>query len=382
MKVLSREELTTLIGIQQDPSVSIYMPTHRSGDTDQDPIKLRNLLRQAENHLVKYGLRSTDAKEILVPVRKLLPDPHFWQHQGDGLALFFSKGIFKYYQLPRKFQELVVVTERFHIKPLLPLFSQDGIFYVLAISQNQVRLFQCSRFYVQQITPEEVPSSLSEALKYDQPEKQLQFHSGEQGGGAAIFHGHGTSKNYDKSNILRFFHKVDRGLGKVLREEKAPLVIAAVDYLHPIYRKANSYKHLTDKGITGNPDEASEKELQEKAWAIVGPYFEKGRVEKLNEYHEATTPGLAIDDVKRAAEAAYNGQISTLFVASGIQQWGLFDGKSRTVRLYNEEKPGTQDILDFTAVHTLARGGAVYVLEPDLMPGKTSVAALLRYAQA
>jgi len=377
MRILSREELRTLIESPQQPMVSIYMPAHRTGDSEQDPIRLKNLLRDAENQLISNGIHMQDASKLLKPAQQLLSDSYFWQHQGDGLAIFLSPEIFQYYRVPHSFQELVVVAERFHIKPLLPLFSEDGAFYVLAVSQNRVRLLQCTRYYVREVTPEAVPESLAEALKYDQPEKQQQFHT--TGAGPAMFHGQGVGKDDDKVNILRYFQQVDRGLHELLREERVPLVIAAVDYLHPIYREANTYAHLLEEAIEGNPDELSTEELQERAWAIVQPYFERGRTDALEQYGEAVSKGLATNDVKQAVLAAYDGRISTLFVALGIQQWGSFDLGSRKIRLYEESRPGVEDLLDFAAVNTLTKGGIVYALEPERVPGKTPVAALFRY---
>jgi len=308
----------------------------------------------------------------------LLPDSHFWQHQGDGLAIFISPGIFRYYRLPYSFEELVVVTERFHIKPLLPLFSEDGVFYILAVSQNQVRFLQCTRYHVRELTPESVPSNLAEALKYDQPEKQHQFHTTGPGG-LLISHGHGVSKDYDKVNILRYFQQVDQGLHEVLREEHSPLIVAAVDYLHPIYREANTYHYLLDEGIEGNPDRLSEEALQEQAWSIVQPYFERSQTEALVQYREAITKGLATNDLKQAVLAAYDGRVSILFVAIGVQQWGQFDPERQKVRLYKERKPGVQDMLDFATANTLEKGGNVYAVEREQVPGGTPVAALFRY---
>jgi hypothetical protein len=46
---------------------------------------------------------------------------------------------------------LVIVSERFHVKPLLPLLSGDGRFYVLALSQNEIRLLQGTRYSVEQV---------------------------------------------------------------------------------------------------------------------------------------------------------------------------------------------------------------------------------------
>ncbi len=354
------------------------MPSHRTGDIEQDPIRLKNLLREAEAQLVDYGISISYADGLLHPARQLLTDSHFWQHQGAGLAIFISPGMFRYYQLPYSFEELVVVTERFHIKPLLPLFSEDGVFYILAISQNQVRLLQCTRYHVRELTPGSVPLNLGEALKYDQPEKQHQFHTTGPGG-LLISHGHGVSKDYDKDNILRYFRQVDRGLHEVLREEHSPLIVAAVDYLHPIYREANSYRYLLDEGIEGNPDGLSEEALQEQGWAIVQPYFERGRTAALEEYAEAITRGLATNDLKQSVLAAHDGRVSTLFVATGVQQWGQFDPERRKVHLYKERKPGVQDLLDFVTASTLTKGGNVYAVEREQVPGGTPVAVLLRY---
>jgi len=378
MRILSREELGTIVQTPGSPAVSMYMPTHRTGDTEQDPIRLKNLLADTEGQLVDYGLRVPDARQLLEPVHRLLPDWDFWQHQGDGLAVFLSPEFVRYYRAPCAFQELVVVGGRFHVKPLLQLFSEDGVFYIVAVSQNQVRLLQCTRYYVREITPKNVPSTLAEALHYDQPEKQQQFHTTGPGG-LTISHGHGVSKDYDKVSILRYLQKVDRGVNEVLTGERSPLVIAAVDYLHPIYREANTYSHLLDEGITGNPDGLSEGTLKDRAWAIVQPYFERERTHALQRYQQAMSEGLASNDVKQVLLAAYDGRVSTLFVATGVQVWGEFDSEHRKIRLYKQKRPGAEDLLDLAAANTVMRGGTVYVVEPHQAPGDASVAALLRY---
>jgi len=378
MKILSREDLGILVQASTGPAVSMYMPTHTAGETEQDPIRLKNLVQEAEGQLVEYGLRAPDAHALLEPALQLVPDAHFWQHQSNGLAVFLSPDMFRYYRLPYQFPELVVVGERFHVKPLLPLFSEDGVFYVLAISQKRVRLLQCTRYHAREVTPEAAPVSLGEALKYDQPEKQQQLHTAGPGG-LAISHGHGVSKDEDKVNILRYFQQVDRALGDVLAGEHSPLVIAAVDYLHGIYREANTYRYLFDEGIRGNPDDLSEETLQKQGWPVVQPYFESSRAEALEQYQEAISRGLATNDVKQALLAAQDGRVSTLFVATGVQQWGEFHPEARIIRLYRERRPGVTDLLDLAAATTLTRGGTVYALQPEEMPGETPVAALFRY---
>lgn len=382
MAILSRDELRKLMDKPGEIGVSIYMPTHRTGDVKQDPIRLKNLLREGERQLIDNGLRAKDARQLLNPVEKLLADDFFWQHQSEGLAIFSSPDMFRHFRLPYNFQELVVVAERFHIKPLISLLSGDGLFYVLAVSQNVVRLLQCSRYSVRTITPEAIPGSLAEALKYNESERQLQFHTGTgtgPGKRAAIFHGQGVGIDDVKDNILRYFKQIDHGLHELLREEQAPLVVVGVDYLHSIYRQANSYPHLLRDGIQGNADDMSAEELQQQAWSIVQPYFEREQLEALNHYREIVGTGLAADDVEQVVLAAYDGRVETLFAALGVQLWGMLDTKRRKVHLYKKAEPRTQDLIDFATFHTLMQGGNVYSLEPEKVPSRTRIAAIFRY---
>ncbi|MGH8601563.1 MAG: hypothetical protein ACREXR_01905, partial [Gammaproteobacteria bacterium] len=46
---------------------------------------------------------------------------------------------------------MAVVEHRFHLKPLFPLISGDGTFYLLALSQNEVRLFKGSRYHINEL---------------------------------------------------------------------------------------------------------------------------------------------------------------------------------------------------------------------------------------
>jgi hypothetical protein len=382
--LLSRDELRMLIGNPGRPCVTIYMPTHRVGaGTRQDPIRLRNLLQEAEERLIARGLRSTKAKELLEPAWQLGQPGLFWSYQSDGLAIFISPGMFRYYRLPFNFKKLVVVADRFHIKPLLPLLSSDGQLYILALSQNEVSLFQGTRYSVSEVYLENVPESLEEALKYDDPEKQLQFHTrtpkAMDGKRSAMFHGHGVGIDDSKDNIRRYFHQIDAGLWALLRDERAPLVLAGVDYLLPLYREVNSYPYLLDQGIVGNPEGLKAEELHARAWAVVQPYFLKSQQEAVAQYRQFAGTGLTSNGVEETVTAAYRGRVGLLFVAVGIQQWGAFAPDTNVVRLHQKAEPGDEDLLDFAAMHTLLNGGIVYAVKPGKVPDNAPLAAVFRY---
>ena len=221
MDHFTRESLTDLVTDVTGPCISIYMPTERKGpETQQGPIRLKNLLSQVEEALAALGERTPDIRDLLAPAQALLDNTQFWHHQNTGLALLLSSNRMATYRLPLQFQETAIVNARFYLKPLLPMLTGDGAFYVLTLTQGGVHLFQGSRFSLVEIElGADVPKSLAEALQYDDFEKQLQLHttsSPNLGGrrGAAIFHGQGGEEAETTENILRFFFITEKYLSR------------------------------------------------------------------------------------------------------------------------------------------------------------------------
>lgn len=378
MDVFSADRLKGLLGRFKGPCVSLYLPTHRTiTETGEDRIRLKNLIRESESRLEALGHRSSDARGLLEPAARLLEDDLFWKHLADGLAILISKDQFHAIRLPLRFPERVVVTDRFYLKPLLPLFTQDGRFYVLALSQNQLRLLEGARDTVHEVNLQNVPKSLAEALKYDVLEKQLQVHGG--GPRVGMFHGHDPGSADFKENIHRYFQQVDKGLHELLREQHVPLVLAGVDYLLPIYREANTYPHLLEKGITGNFDRVIASELHDQAWPIVQPHFSQALDAALARYEKEMKVGKTFRHVEKLLPAAQYGRIDTLFVAEGTPIWGLFKSADDKVVVHPEVQPGDEDLSDIAAMLTILNGGTVHPVPPARMPERAKLAAILRY---
>jgi hypothetical protein len=362
--------------------VSLYMPAHRAGrEKEQDPIRFKNLLSLAEERLTAEGMRSAKVRELFKAPQRLLQDQLFWQHQSDGLAVFFSEDLFQFFRLPIKFAELAVVSDRFHLKPLIPFLTSDGAFYILAVSQNQLRLLEGTQHSVDEIELESMPQNLADTLPDGFPEKQLQFHTGTPSGTGnrpAMFHGHDISNDI-KHRIRQWFRIIDKQLRGMLPAGQSPLVLAAVDMLFPLYKEISTYPHLIEEGIAGNPEGMGLEELHQKAWAIVEPVFEKKRESARVRYRQLTGSGQTTADITEAVRAAHHGRIEVLFVATGVQVWGRFDPEKDKVDERESPGPGDGDLLDLTAIQTLINGGMVYAVAPEEVPDQAVVAAILRY---
>ena len=380
MQLLSRSQFESLSQSARDYSLSIYLPTHIAGpEIQQDPIRLKNLLGEAERQLQVAGMAKQDIEPMLKAAYSLLNDERFWRYQSQGLALFITPDETRFYRLPLGFEPLVVVTNRFHLKPLLPLFFENRYFYILALSQNQVRLFQSTRNSISEVPLEGVPTSLAEALKYDDPEEQLNYHNVSGDGSVPTYHGHGVGTTNDKDGIRRYCEKVSNGLHAYLNQEDAPLVIASVEYLQPIYREANAYPHLMDQGVSGNPDVAKPDQLRQQAWPVVQSLIEADHQKAMAKFHNMKGTGKASDRIDQLIAAAVRGQIEVLFMVADGHCWGQFDPATSQVERHDQPLPQDQDLLDMAAVQTYLQGGEVYTLGEDAMPTQAPAAAVYRY---
>jgi len=384
-RYLSEEELQRLLQTADGPCVSIYMSAPELGrERRKHPIKLKNLLHEVEEKLLEGAARPASVKNFLRPIQDLVTDNDFWRRQSPGIAVFLNSQWFRPVLLPFECAEIVVVSDRFHLKPILPLLIEDREFCVLALSQNQVKFFQCTPYDIEEIELPNVPSSLAEALKYDDAEKQLQFHtqtSGMTGNNqrAAMFHGHGIGVDDSKDNILRFFRAVEKGLQSLPVLNQRPLILAGVEYLHSIYRAVNTYPHLLETGITGNIEKMSPGQLLEKSREVADSHFKKKRDDEFSRYNDLSGTDLASGDIKKIVPAADEGRIDTLFVAAGSEQWGAFDAEMRSLALEAGPKLGAYDLTDYAAVHAFLKGGKVYVAETQEFPEISKCAAILRY---
>ena len=378
MELLRHEQLQALIQPIEGPCVSIFMPTHRGGvEVKQGPIRLKNQIKKVEEQLSGEGRRGAAIRALVEPLRKLCDNSGFWQYQSDGLAIFRSPEVFRYYRLPLHFDELLVVTDRFHVKPLLRLFTEDGRFYLLTLSKNDIRFYQCTRYGARGLElPEGTPRSLSDVLAVAGVQKQQQMHTT---GASARFHGHGSKAQDEKDDLREFFRRVDRGVREVLREDRAPLVLAGVEYLFPLYREANTYPHLMEKGVTGNPEGRRVEDLQSNAWAVVEPHFRRAREDGARRFHEYAGSSKASTDIAKVVPAACHGRVEQLFVAVGRQIWGRWNSETCEVEPAEEKRPGDRDLMNLAAIQTLLQGGSVYAVAPGEVPGGGLLAAVLRF---
>lgn len=367
-RILERD-IDELLADHAGPCVSIYLPTSViTEDTDKDRIRLKNLRSEAFDQLTARGLRRPDAEAILLPVDDILEDDSFWPYLSDGLAIYASPGMHAHYRVPMSPPPTVRVGDRFHLKPLLPLLTEDGVFHIVAVSQSEVRLLEGTRHHVTPIEIGGAPGNMAEALRRrgrDPGRAPLRRWQGDEG---------------QKLLYRQFFTQIDRALRPEYGRHGAPLVFAGVDYLFPIYREAAAYRYLVDAYIAGNPDQMTARELHARAWPIVEPVFARPRQDALQTYRSLQGSGRTSADLETILGAALDGRVDTLFVDLSADVSGTFDETRRIIAVHEEPEPGDRDLAAQAARWAFGTGARIFAGELPEIPEGGPVAAIFRYA--
>jgi hypothetical protein len=376
MRALTVDELRSLIAHESAPCLSIYMPTRRGG-SPEDRHHFAAQVRKARELLAPQHSHAA-IEALLAPILEL-DTPEFWHEQLDGLALFRSRQFFSYQRLPVKVEELVVAAETFHIRPLLHYMQSNQRYFLLNLSQGRVSFFKGSAMGLGPIDLSSMPRSLTDAVGVEHRDRVATVHSGGKGN-SPIYFGLGRDDGVRDEELMRFFRAVDRALWEVLRDETAPLILAAPERQHSIFQSVSRYPHLLHEGLRGNFANAKLEDLHQKAWPIVEEFGMKRGRDVLERYGNQISRERALDDVSSIARFAVQGRVRELIVDRGEKLWGSMDRTTGAIQLQAKQSGSLDDdIMDDIAEAVILRGGDVYAFERSKMPTKSPIAAVLRW---
>lgn len=137
----TRSEFATLSTARADACVSIYLKTTPvTQDVASSRIEFGNLMREAQSQLQDAGFDKRRLAALLESLSDLLDDDEFWRFQANSLAVFATPDTIRAYRLANDLTSMVQVSDRFHLKPLLRAVTFPHSAFILALSENAVRL--------------------------------------------------------------------------------------------------------------------------------------------------------------------------------------------------------------------------------------------------
>jgi len=361
----SEFDFRRLDAIRADHCVSIYIPTHTvSRETEQDKVLFKNAARKAITQLAEAGADKRRISGIEAHLQGLADDTLFWNQLAESLAVLATPDAIETYRLPRAVSVEVEVSDRFHLKPLIPLLTFPHTAYVLDIAQNRVRFWSVTEGQMQEIEVPGMPTSFSDALEQ---------RTGD---------GESVSMRQDEHRKVRqrqFARAIEEALRPVLLNQKAPLVLAGVDTMLTYYREVDTYSHTQGEAISGNQEHRRVDEFAAEVRAIVLRRFESTICNRLDRVEALRNDRRSSTDVTEIALAAQEGRVESLVVAVDREIYGTLTDGTGSIVPREKADAATYDVLDEVVGLTLRQGGEVIGAKENELPDGFQIAAIFRY---
>ena len=342
----------------------------------------KETLKSLEPKLEQHGAKG---RELLESISDWDDISRRAEPQGRSLAVLRSPEVFQVLWLDEAVPNRAVIGPHFFIRPMLPELTRDGTFYILALSQKNVRMLRCTSRSSEEVafTPD-VSTNFDAYMNSAKPD-----HVSERGAatGAASGSNKGVTtgttavrENRDNRDeyLAHFFRQIDRGVNEALRNQTEPLVLAGVEYELSLYRTLNHYPHLAEEAVVGAPNSLKSGEMHSRALDAMLRCYERKVDEALAEYDHKVGGG-ASNRMKDIMPAAHDGRILTLLVSDSLETTGAFDQSTYTVKGRETGTPSDEDLVNDAAVQTILHAGQVWVVPNGKMPNGTPMAAIFRF---
>jgi hypothetical protein len=372
-----------------DCCITAYIPTHRAGmevNEQQDHLAFKTMLQEVRRLLQEKSYTQAQIERIVEPGYKMLREgDKRWRNMTEGMAVFMAENYFKYVRLPFSPKQEILVNNSFYVSPLIPAIAGKEHFFLLVISKKQAKFYRVDNFYIEEIDIPELPRGVDDVVHFEEKDDEKLFrggstHAGRGGIPSANYHGIGAGKPDGKENLAMYMKEVDRVLWqKVLGREQAPLLLAGIEFELPIYRSISAYQYIWDDALVGNHENDSPEMLYQAAKEKMRPFFEKHHQVALETYLNKLTTPLTTSMPDAVIRSSFYGQVSDLFVEKGAHIWGQFDAQHNELQVHDTKQDGDDCLVDKAAIQTILHGGQVHLLEKDMMPNGSTIAALLRF---
>ncbi|MCA3644580.1 MAG: hypothetical protein IOC63_22550, partial [Methylobacterium sp.] len=271
------------------------------------------------------------------------------------------------FRLATSVTETVEVSDRFLLKPLLRAIAFPQHAFVLALSENAVRLVEVfADAPPSQVRIPDLPKSAADAAGRASVNDR-----------SASGRIHGSEGQ--KTLLRQFARQVDAALRAVLAGRETPLIVAAVEPLASIYRAVNTYPALAPDGIAISADQTADSALASSAREVLDRIY-ASEVDMAKDLFETRLgQRRATIEIGEAARAATNGAIELLLVDLDRVLPGTVDDIEGKVSLAAAASAASYDVIDEITGRAILSGAKVLAVHQGDVPGNAPLAAILRY---
>lgn len=303
--------------------------------------KLKEIILDSSLHLSKV-LKKNELDSFLNPIRLLLGDSETLRSLRGSIGLFRTKSSFKILKVPTATEDLCIVANSFHVKPILKSLQSDKSYLLLGIDKFEATLYRGSMGRVNLLSKFQIPKS---------NEKNIQ----------ALICGW-FDENITNNTLLK---------GQRL------YIAGKADWSKNLKRALN-YRSTYRSLISPEFDPTQIHFITTDIKNIIERESEKNLAKSLDEYFVAEKNNLALNNIFKISRAASKGIIKKLIISEDLNIFGRHCKKTGSLTLhFNEKDHEDDDILDDLAQTVLMNGGEIIITKNIKMPDNFMALATL-----
>ncbi len=347
--------------IYQEGCVSIIFNTHRTKpDSFQDPIRMKNLVKEAEERL-RTEFDDDKVEATLANIQEI-SERIDHQFNLESLVIFANTDFCDFTRLPIAVENRVVVDDTFATRDLVRALHLESAYYVLTLSQNKSRLIEAFNDKLVKEVGGEFPL---ENQVYTTNPAQLT-----------------DSERLD--NLLKeFYNRVDKCVQDVMEDRALPIVVASDRRNFDHYHEITDRKELVVGFTNGSRDDTPAHKIVSDAWEEVRAMIQERNKKRLEELNEAVGHGRVLTEYNDIWAAISEGRGQTLFVQKDLFQPALLATDDNTIMLLDtidRDEPGAvDDIIDEMIERNRQFGGDTVFVDSGKLAEFQGIALITRY---
>ncbi len=342
-------------------ALSIYQTTHPTiPDNEQDPIRFKNLVKEAREQAESRGELPEEAFACLEELEK---NSGFWNYNTHGIAVFVDETECQVFRLNADVPNLAYVGDDFYLLPLLEYFDALDHAYVLSFDRSEFTILEGNQ---NGFTPVELDESHVTTFKelYPDLDADSNVNVGSYGGRQGSFHGHRARSDEVQKDKQKFFRHMDHVLSDVLSPYD-PIILVGLPQHQSLARKTIKNNNLLAEGIEKPLSSLGEGAFLEQVTKILNDakqdHYDKlqARIQKGIQEAKYVTGVEAVD------KFIQEGRVDTLFISEKL--------------LEGDPDPELIERVNQLTFGVLDTSGHFFVVPQDFIDKKAIFGALLRY---
>lgn len=347
---MHKNKLEKLACERSYPCVTISMNTHRTYPENLEDIKeLGKLMVEARDHVVnEFGQLEVD---ILLEKIDTLDERIDINYNLDSLHIFLSGTTTEIVKSSwPMLKNTVSVAENFVIKPLIKDFNRFEEYFILVLSQSDVRLLKA----INDVISEEIKDA-------DFPFKPS------------------DGKQTD-NQIGEFFNQIDKAMVKIYNQTEMNIVVVCTE------NNWSRLIHVADKPsiyfgpVSINQNGTPNNSLASEAWKIVIAIQEVNRARAIQEMQDANGEGKVITDLLEIFTAVKAGRGDLLITHDDYHQAVKMNGQYSFHTVEDLTLPGViDDITSDLAWDVISKKGRAIFTDSEEFKSFGNIALKVRY---